>query len=47
MTPEQIIAKAEELRKEDIGMSNYKQIVNDTIVLIRHLAELVAALEKK
>lgn len=43
MTPEQIAQKADELRKEKIGMSNYARVFNDALVLIRELARLVAA----
>lgn len=38
MTPEQIAKKADELRNTGIGMTNYKQFVNDILVLIRELA---------
>lgn len=38
MTPEQIFAKAESLRSRGIDTGNYRQVVNDTLVLIRELA---------
>ena len=40
MTPEAIITKAEELRKEKVGLSNYQRMVNDILVMIRELARL-------
>lgn len=40
MTPEQIVAKADELRKEGINYGNYKRVFNDALVLIRELSEV-------
>jgi hypothetical protein len=45
MTSKQIAEKADALRKEGIGMSNYTRVFNDALVLIRELALKVAALE--
>ena len=43
MTPAEIVAKADELRKTELTMSNYKVIVQDAFVLIRELAKAVEA----
>ena len=40
MTPESIMTKAEELRKEKVGLSNYQRMVNDILVMIRELARM-------
>jgi hypothetical protein len=43
LTPEEIAAKADQLRTQKVSLGNYQQIVNDVLVLIRELAKNMKA----
>jgi hypothetical protein len=46
MTKDEIKQHAERLRKTEVGMSNYKTVLNDAFVLIRELANKLPDEEK-
>jgi hypothetical protein len=47
LTPQRIAEIAEEHRSIDIGMSNYKRVLDNAWVMMRDLAQQVADLKEK
>jgi len=47
MDPEEIAEYADKYRHTDIGLANYKQVLNDAFVMMRELAHAVIDLKER